>query len=378
MSDAATGSSVSPRHRQPLSMRAAVPVAQDGRVLEAVDYAHDSPTTGGLGRLRGNGWSAFVKLVHAPRHWSRWPTLPLEARRHMSTASVRWRQEADLYQSGLARILPVGMRLPAVHGVVDLGDDRVLLVLEDVDVDPSPWDRRRFDSAARLLGRLQARMTWHGPFVTAPQEPSELVRQMYRSRLAPFALPALFSERTWHHPLLAPERRLRDDMADLAGRLPALVDAVARLPQLQAHGDATPHNLLVPRDRPDTFVVIDWAMANLGAVGDELGQLLIGLAHDGVLDVGELPALRARVVAAYTAGLADEGYDVAEELVLAGMDAGLAVRSAFTALPIDRLGERLSDDLAGQVRRRLALTRYLVDLGLDVSGRLDAAGDLVA
>ncbi|MET0326414.1 MAG: phosphotransferase [Ilumatobacteraceae bacterium] len=334
-------------------------------MLEPVDYAHDSPTTGGLGRLRTTGSSVFLKLVQAPRHWKRWPTLPPAAREALTLVSSRWRQEADLYESDLGAALPVGMRLPTVHGVVDLGDDRVLLVLEDVDADPSPWDPARFASAARLLGRLQARMTDRGPFISAPQEPCELLQQLFRSRLVPVTLPALTAEATWRHPLLAAERPLRGDIAELARRLPALIEAATRLPQLQAHGDTTPHNLLVPRDRPDTFVVIDWAMANLGPVGDDLGQMLIGLAHDGVLDVAGLATLHHLLVAEYTAGLADEGHHVGEDLVLAGMNTGLAVRSAFTALPVERLGEPIDDELAEHLQQRLALTRYLVDLALD-------------
>jgi hypothetical protein len=333
-------------------------------VFHPVDYPHDSPTTGGLGRIRGHGWSAFCKVVQGPRHWARWPSLPTPSRETMSVASSRWRQEADLYQSDLGRALPVGMRLPAVHGVVDLGDDRVLLILEDVDADPSPWDTERFASAARLLGRLQARMTRRGPFVTSPQRPGELIQQMYRSRLVPAALPLLAREATWRHPLLADQRWLREDLAELARRLPRLVDAASALPQLQAHGDTTPHNLLVPRDRPDTFVVVDWAMANLGPVGDDLGQLLVGLAHDGVLDAADLPSLHGSLVREYAAGLADEGYDASEELVRAGMDAGLAVRSAFTALPLEQLDESVTDELAAHVGQRVTLTRYLVDVGL--------------
>jgi hypothetical protein len=333
-------------------------------VFHPVDYPHDSPTTGGLGRIRGDGWSAFCKVVHAPRHWARWPSLPPAARETLLVASSRWRQEADLYQSHLGRALPAGMRLPAVHGVVDLGDDRVLLVLEDVDADPSPWDAERFASAARLLGRLQVRMTRRGPFVASPQQPSELIQQMYRSRLVPVALPMLAVDAIWRHPLLADQHWLRADLAELARRLPGLIDAASALPQLQAHGDATPHNLLVPADRPDTFVVVDWAMANLGAVGDDLGQLLVGLAHDGVLDAADLPSLHDLLAREYTAGLADEDYVVGEQLVRAGMDAGLAVRSAFTALPIERLGETVTDELAEHVHRRVALTRYLVDVGL--------------
>ena len=80
---------------------------------------------------------------------------------------------------------------------------------------------------------------------------------------------------------------------------------------MRIHGDATPHNLLVPRDRPDELVVIDWAMGTTAPAGEELGQLLIGGAHEGDLDDGDLVALRDVVVPAYVAGLADEGLDVA-------------------------------------------------------------------
>ena len=275
-------------------------------VFERVDYPHESPATEGLARLRGDGWSAFVKVVRSFRHWPRWATLPQEARDVLGDDSV-WRHEVDLYTSDLGAVLPAGMRLPGLHGVVDLGDDRMMLVLEDVDVDPAPWDRERYARAARLLGQLHVRMTAaDGLPRRSTERPAELVNIMYTSRLLPVALPALSADATWRHPLLAGETKLRADLAELARRLPDLVDVAARLPQLHGHGDASPHNLLVPKQQPDTFVVIDWAMASLAAAGDDLGQLLIGHAHDGVLAVDDLPALHELLVQAYVAGLADE------------------------------------------------------------------------
>ena len=194
---------------------------------------------------------------------------------------------------------------------------------------------------------------------------------MYTSRLLPVALPALSADATWRHPLLAGETKLRADLAELARRLPDLVDVAARLPQLHGHGDASPHNLLVPKHQPDTFVVIDWAMASLAAAGDDLGQLLIGHAHDGVLAADDLPALHDVLVHAYLAGLADEDCWLDEHVVRAGMDTGLSVRSAFTALPLERLGDPITDDLRRVFAGRIELTRYLVDLGLAVDlGRL--------
>ena len=247
-----------------------------------------------------------------------------------------WRHEVDLYTSDLGAVLPAGMRLPGLHGVVDLGDDRMMVVLEDVDVDPSPWDQERYARAARLLGQLHVRMTaTDGLPRRSTERPAELVNIMYVSRLLPVALPALRADATWRHQLLAGETKLRADLAELARHLPDLVEVAARLPQLHGHGDASPHNLLVPKQQPDTFVVIDWAMASLAAAGDDLGQLLIGHAHDGVLAIDDLPALHELLVQAYVAGLADEDCRLGEDVIRTGMDTGLSVRSAFTALPLN-------------------------------------------
>jgi hypothetical protein len=205
----------------------------------------------------------------------------------------------DLYLSDLGDRLPAGLRLPVVHGVVDLGDERLLLVLEDVDVDHSPWDAARFARAARLLGRLNVRMTEAAVLPGNELRPSELLHAIATSRLGPVALLPLAADATWRHPLLTAERHLRDDLAELARRVPHLLDVVKALPQLQSHGDATPHNLLVPRDESDVFVVIDWAMASLAAVGDDLGQLLIGLAHDDLLPAEALSDSPAPTSAAW-------------------------------------------------------------------------------
>jgi hypothetical protein len=340
-------------------------------VFERVDYPHESPATEGLARLGGDGWSAFVKIVRSFRHWPRWTTLPQEARDILGDATV-WRHEVDLYTSDLGAVLPAGMRLPELHGVVDLGDDRMMLVLEDVDIDPAPWDRERYARAARLLGQLHVRMTAAGGLPRrSTEQPAELVNIMYISRLLPVALPALSADATWRHPLLAGETKLRADLAELARRLPDLVAVAARLPQLHSHGDASPHNLLVPRQQPDTFVVIDWAMASLAAAGDDLGQLLLGHAHDGVLAADDLPALHELVVQAYVAGLADEDCRLDEDVIRAGIDTGMSVRSAFTALPLERLDEPITDHLRNMFAGRIELTRYLVDVGLQVNlGRL--------
>ena len=151
--------------------------------------------------------------------------------------------------------------------------------------------------------------------VPAPvfDEPAAVPSLFYRSRLLPVALPLLArrhdlgASAAW---AAATRRRLRADLIELARRIPAMLEVLAALPQLRSHGDACPANLLVPADEPDVLVAIDWSMGATAPVGDDLGQLLVGPAHDGVLAVGDLPSVRDTMTRAYAAGLADEGLDV--------------------------------------------------------------------
>ncbi len=337
--------------------------------VEPVPYAIASPTTGALFRVTGTDWSLFVKVVESFRHWQHVHLLPPDVLPRVVDGHG-WRYEADLYQSAAHRLMPRGMRMPAIHGVVELGDDRVAVLMELVVTDDSPWDLGRFARAAYLLGRVNVRLTGaHGLPAPVFDDPAALQSIFYRSRLLPVALPMLDDDTIWAHPLLAgrASRRLRSDLGELLGRVPSLLDVLARLPHLHAHGDACPANLLVPAGEPGMLVAIDWSIGALSPVGDDLGQLLVGLAHDGVLTVDDLPAVRDAIIRSYTAGLADEGLLVDPDVVRYGMDAGLVVRSAFTALPLERLGEPLTDELAELVQQRLALTRYLVDLGAGLS-----------
>jgi hypothetical protein len=331
--------------------------------VEPVDYPFGTPTTEGAVRLRRGADVLFVKLVRGFRHWPLLHTLPPDLRA-MALASPLWHYEADVYASDVGKVLPDGLRLPVVHAVTDLGDQRMAVVMENVEVTGEPWDAGRFARAARLLGRMNALLTRHDALPpTASRVPGFMTRLHYTSRLRVAELPALADDRTWEHPLLAPHTALRADLNRLAGHLPAVVERLAALPQVLMHGDFSPQNLLVPAHRPDEFVVIDWSMGGLAAAGDDLGQLLVGLAHAGMLAVGELPALHGTLLAAYADGLAAEGLAVSEADLRYGFDGGLLLRSAFTALPLERLGEPLTDELAALVEARLALTAYLCALG---------------
>jgi hypothetical protein len=339
--------------------------------VEPVDYDIGSSSTAGLRRIRGvvadagafRPWSVFVKLLRSHRHIEL-PAVLEERLRATAEADLSWRHEADVYRSGVDDVLPLGLRLPIRYRIDDLDDDLVVEWLEDVRTTPAAWDVPRFERAARLLGRLAVRLTEPDRLPeSVSRVPGEILRLQYLERQL-FALPVLLGEEIWAHPQLADERHLRRDLHRMAERIPALLGALEGLPHTFVHGDASPQNLLVPADDPLGFVAVDWSLIGLVAVGYDLSQLVIGLVHAGQLDVDALPAIQHAVLPAYTAGLADEGIAVGEDVVRFGFHATLAVRSAFSALPLARLaGPPTSADTA-LITSRVRLTRHLVDHGL--------------
>ena len=326
---------------------------------EPVDYAVGSWGTGDLARVRGRAttrsgtqdWSVFVKTLRSPARMI--DALP-ETLRARAAADLTWRHEADIYRAGLDDVLPPGLRMPERYRIDNAGDGRVVEWLEDVAVVDVRWDLARFTRAAELLGRLAARLTRADRMPTSVSRiPGEVLRLQLLERQTLW-LPALTTGAT----RARIDRGLLDDLHRLADRLPTLVDALEALPQTYVHGDASPQNLLVPATDPQALVAIDWSLSGLLAVGYDLGQLVVGLAHAGRLDVADLPAVCDAVVPAYRAGLAAEGMAVDAAVVRFGCHAALAVRSGLTAIPLD--GSPDTDVLG----RRLRLTRHLVDLGL--------------
>jgi hypothetical protein len=128
------------------------------------------------------------------------------------------------------------------------------------------------------------------------------------------------------------------------------------------HGDASPQNLLIPVQSPQTFVVIDWGFNSPQSVGFDLGQLLLGLAHAGELGVGDLPAIHEAIVPAYCEGLARAGFTASRDEVLLGHVGSMMLRSGFTSLPFDRLGGPADPELRRLFGERVRLTRFLLDL----------------
>lgn len=355
------------------------PAAVAGPVrVEAVDYPIGTPSTESLHRVFGTtgdgaDWSCFVKKLQSVRHWSMLHIVPEEVRAQF-IHNLPWQLEVAVHRSNITDLLPDGLRLPTAYRIDVYDDDRATLWMENVTQEWGPWPMDRFERAAYLLGRLSARRQPHLVEPLLPREhvttPGIGLRFYTHGRVLQAAVPALADPQTWRHPLLAAavcnlgDHQLRGDLLALAERVPAVLDALDALPQCYQHGDASPQNLLVPHDSPDEFVVIDWGFDCPQAVGFDLGQLLIGLAHAGELAPEALPAVHKVILKAFQVGLAEDGMQVSEDEVLYGYLGSLLARAAFTALPLELLGQ--PDAPPALFEQRVQLTRAVVDLVSEV------------
>jgi len=337
---------------------------------EPTGYAFTSIATGGLFRVRGTAatgsgnrcWSVFTKVLQHPRHWPLIDVIPPHAAAEIKEL-FPWRDELDTREQVLP-VLPSGLRVPDIYRVVDLGDDRLAVWMEDIDADDDPWDDEAYARAAYLLARLAARRTPGTAAGATALAPGLAVRKLVESRgvLVPGPLD---DDALWARPEVADavDDDYRADLRRTLGMIPALLAEMDTLPAAMPHGDAAPVNLLRPRDEPGSYVAIDWAFQCHLPLGHDLGQLLVGEVERGRMDPVRLPVLLDVTLAAYVDGLAEEGLDLSAHTVLRGaLCSSLAPRTLPFAFPIEHLDDPVPDD--GYLRRRAGLGRWILDLAL--------------
>lgn len=355
-----------------------------------VDYPYASIATGALLRCSGTAvadgqerhWSIFLKQLQSARVWPLLHTIP-ESNRAGMVEGFPWRVEIDAYRSRLPDLLPAGLRLPVIYDIVELDDDRAAIWMEDVDSSERAWSLQQFGHAARLLGVLAGRRPL-GTDVLFGVPPENLtpgfgLRMLVFGQVKMGVGAMLDDDALWAHPALlaalsaTDEPGLRDGLRASIRNVDRWLDALGALPQTYVHGDASPQNLLVPIDDPDSFVVIDFGFNSPQSVGFDLGQLLIGLAHAGLLDPAGLHEVQQVILAAYIDGLRSTGFDATCEHVEQGFILSLLVRSLFTAVPLEQLHQPDSPRLRTLLTCRIHLARYLLNLAAERGGPAVAA-----
>ena len=335
---------------------------------EEVDYDLPAITTAGrywvrgLARVSGREeqFAFFVKHVQS---WSRSPyfsMVPAE-QREVAEASVPWRTEPLAYRSDLGNRLPEGLTMPRALGVFDLDDKSAAIWLEVASSGTAPWDLERYARAAHLLGRMAASGAVRELATVGHCEWD--IRVYHWGRLEMQVLPMLRDPGIWQHPLIATafDDELRTRLLRAADRAPAIVEELMAMPEATIHGDACPNNLL-PRVGADGFVLIDYGFWNLGPIGFDLGQLLVGDVQDGRRPTSDLRLIDEAILPAYAEGLRAEGWDLHEPVVRRAHALHLLLFTGLSTLPFEHLEAPPTDELHRVAAERAAIARFSLDL----------------
>lgn len=227
-----------------------------------------------------NPWSASLN----PRHWN------------------YWRREADVYQSGELRasLDRAGLGLP--DSEVEEHADGVTLWLEDVaGVLGTGFGLADHVAVAEAAGRWQAQ----GPLDTPWS--SERFLRTYSTRWANAYL--LFDDDdAWAQPLIRDNwpDGLRERWKRLLDHREFLLDLMERLPRTRSHLDFWVCNQI--RRPSGGFVLIDWAFAGDGAIGEDVGNHVPDAVNDLFWPAERIGELDRACFEAYLSGLRPAGW----------------------------------------------------------------------
>ena len=273
-------------------------------------------------------------------------------------------REPLAYGSGLLAALPGGIAAPRCLAVEAQPDGTARLWIEAVtDAHPGPWPLDRYALVARRLGRFNGAYLAGVPLPDQPWlsrgwlrdfvEPSGPALLELENLAGPDGPPLL--RQLYPSPIVAELRRLWTERE-------RFLTALDRLPQTFCHHDAFRRNLLHQAGpEGEDLVAVDWAYAGRGAVGEELGQLVVAsLYFFEAAGIGPRD-LAAACFAGYVAGLREAGWAGDERLVRLGFAADAALRTTVGLLRVilplvaeparrpvveDRFGRPLEDVVA--------------------------------
>ncbi len=309
--------------RRALGLPEAIPT---GWRAEPVGYRVINQVTAGLFRVSGTAATA-----NGPRPW----VLFLKLLRHGATDSHfassddpvhwnYWRREALVYESDLLGRLPPGLAAPRCYGVSAPSPDTLWLWLEPVDGLPAAaWPPERFGQAARHLGMFQG-----GDAACPPPERPWLSRGWLRAWVpaGTDAAPELLADPAAWGTVGLPGSAAATASA-LWRQRERLIATVERLPQTLCHLDFWPPNLLARRlpDGRDQTVLLDWAQAGRGALGEDIATLVLDSVWMFSVDPAALAPFERLIWQGYRAGLVEAGWagDLRQVRLAFALTAGL-------------------------------------------------------
>jgi hypothetical protein len=286
----------------------------------AEELPHNRWLSPGVWRIRtGSGQRAVLKYAQTGRSrgqtpWdAHWTAGDLDPHRW-----TYWRREPLAYQSGLpGACAGSGITAPACLGV-HVGDTDAALLLEWADGRPGEfWPAADHRPAAEALGRAQAPFLLGRELPQAPWLSRDFLRAYSSEKPASWDL--LDDDDAWQHPVARDTfpAGLREAVRLVHASRERLYEISEALPRTLCHLDFWPKNLF---RRPDgQIVLIDWAFAGLGAIGEDAGNIVPDAVFDHFVPAADMPALEQAVYDGYLAGLQAAGWRDDPRLVRLGM-----------------------------------------------------------
>ena len=286
----------------------------------AVDSWRCEEVSGGFGGMAGG--TAIFRFVLQTNAGSR--SLILKVLNERPGESPRspyyWKREYELYKSGMLADLPAETFIaPRVLRLRDFGD-ACWIWMTDYDERKQGWLLEDYREVALRLGRMNG--AWLGRDL--PQQ--VWLADNWHSAIAP-GLEAAFDK--LETDLELPLSRLTlphdayDEVMGLWRDRQLFMDALAQLPRTFNHNDAFIRNIL---HSEDGVVLLDWALAGRGALGEELVCLVsVSLYYSGYTrEYAE--QLDEQVFSGYMQGLREAGWTGDEGLPRLGYLCGMTLR----------------------------------------------------
>jgi len=262
-------------------------------------------------------WSVILKILQSPANMG-WVNM---GEGDDPTYWNYWKRECYVYQSDLLDSLPVGMAAPRCFGIVELPGNIAWLWLEDItDSFGGAWSLERYALAAYHLGLLNGTYSCSRPLPTLPWLATNLAQQW----VAQFQ--TKWQSLPWDHPRVMARYPKENSFRRMLLENERFLTMLNFLPRTVCHGDTYPTNFMSRHlaDGQEQTVALDWAMVNVGPLGDDLGQLAFG-AHTNLREAKRAD-ITETLFGSYTAGLRESGCQFDSQWVRFGFTASAALR----------------------------------------------------